>query len=190
MPGNQYAASLLRAHTTGLKTLGIYAEVLAQAPPRLRTLLEHPPLPTVWLGLEPLGDLWAVVDSMGGLELIERVSLAGTQQTTGRLLTPLARTMFTLFGASPETLFSRLPSFIGVVVRGMEMSWSRTEGAAPAGVLEMTAAEPHLPREWAAWTGALRWIFDLASTPGTIVVNELSAEGRVARFGVAWTPKA
>lgn len=176
--------SLFRAYVTGLERLGLLEAVRAAAPPRVRALMEAPPLHSTWLRDGELAELLDTVLSLHGRDAVRRLGSETTRATTLKLLRPMLRTALAVGGGGPEALFFGVNAFTRIFIDGVSFRFQHT---APAeGQLELRSSYAMGESLYAAWEGTLSLLFEECGVRGTIEPTRVTHGGHLGTMRVSW----
>lgn len=178
--------SLVRGYVQVFQARGVLDQVRQGMPPETRQLLDQSRMALGWVDQRVLDE---VVDSAGrlrGRDFIRDCALENTRLRAGPLVFPLIRTLMTLWGAQPDTLFKRANTLISVQTRGYHFAYE--EGGAASGTLVVQAADARSDFIWAAWEGVCLFVYELCRVQGEIGRSDVQDESRKARIPVRWTP--
>jgi hypothetical protein len=190
MPGVEVKGAFVSAYHAALKKLGLLDGVLKQASPEVREALQRPPPASVWVDYGLIVEVCAIVQSLGGKNLVRRMAREATMGGIAPVMQALVQGMLRLFGVSPATLFGNMHRVSSQTTRGGEFAWTRTSEC--SGV--MTMRVPRLrgidPALWYASAGGLEVVFDACHVNGTIQepVAKEDESGTIVEYRISWRP--
>jgi hypothetical protein len=180
------AGLLLRGYISVLRRRGLLEAVRELVSERTRDLIDHPPTPLTWVETLVMEELMDVTGRLYGREAVKDVALETARTQAGPIVLPFMRTLLTLWGATPESIFKHLHRLIGLQAR--EMSVSYAPETPSSGTVELAYPYPTTDFIYASWEGVLRLTFEVCKVEGTIDRSEVFDEGRRARIKLRWEP--
>jgi hypothetical protein len=180
----QISGSVLRADIAWLEKNDLKAQVRQHLPPETQAIFDKPPMAVTFVSARHLDAMHEALLAVGGEQKLLQLGQEAAKGH-GILLGPLLKTVLSLFGASPASLFSRMDSFLGNFVRGSSFSWAPTSER--SGVLRMSNVEPCPVAWYTRWKGPVLFGFEVASAKGRIDACEIDPDGKAANYRVSWS---
>jgi hypothetical protein len=185
----QGLGSFFRALVDFLDDRNLRAQVRAAVSPETQALIDRPPRPLLFIPSRPIDELEAALLNIAGAEACVECGVACARPLGWTLLQPVLRTVFMLFGQSPEPVFENLDRFFSLVTRGIAFSWKR-DGEARSGTIlakfdgaDTPDAAHHVLR------GTLLFAFEVSGTSGEVSAPEVVESNdyeSVVRYQVRW----
>jgi len=178
------AGALLRGYISVLERRGLLPEVRALVSEGTREIIDHPPFPISWVETVVMEEMMDALGRLRGREVVKDVALETARTKTGPIVIPFMRTLLSLWGATPESLFKHVHRLAGVHARGLNVTY--VPETPSSGAVEFVY--PYAPGDYvyASWEGAYRLAFEVCGVKGTIGRAEMSDGGRRARIRVRW----
>ncbi len=180
----QYAGTLVRSYASALQRKGWFDEVRARVPPETVKVLDKPPLPLAWVDGSIIEAIASAVVALRGRDGLRELLHDAMEHSMGPLLRPLVTGTLALFGGGPETLFARLDMLAATLSKGAKFAWAAT--GPKSGTIEIVHEEATSDPIYAAWEGALLFVFDVTRVKGTLSPARLVEGGRKARIDTSW----
>jgi hypothetical protein len=119
-------ASILRGIVSALKASGKLAVVQARLDPATRAMTERPPVSSAWVSGPMVAALQvAIVEALGPAEA-QAIGAESITIETGPLMRTMTEGIVRLFGATPDSLLSRLSMFESLTLRNIKQQWTQT----------------------------------------------------------------
>ncbi len=177
--------AVIRADKAWLEKAGLLEEVRKRMPAESAKLLEKPPLPISWVSGRHVDAILEAVLALGGEERLLQLAEEVARASFGPVLRPLLKTLTSLFGASPASLFGRLDAVLPVFVRGASFGYEAK--GEREGLLKLRAVDKPARAWLLQWKGTLRFGFEVAQVAGSIDSCTLDADGQGASYRVTWS---
>jgi hypothetical protein len=183
----QGLGQFFRALCDFLDERGLREQVRARVSAETQALFDKPPRALTFLPSRPIDELETALQTLAGPQACVDAGVAVARPLGWTLLQPVLRLVFTLFGQSPEPVFSNLDRFFSLVTRGIDFSW---EGGNHEGtVLAKFAGEDAPEAAFHVLRGTLLFAFEVSGTVGEVstpeVVQSTPAQA-VVRYRVSW----
>jgi|ERR1700682_1396181 len=123
-----------------------------------------------------------------GMPEVRALAREATGRSIGPMLGPLLKGILSMFGASPQQLFSRLDVITTITNRGCQFAYA--VASPTAGELRISAGPTMAHSYWMVWEGTLHYLLDLCGTKGTVNLQEGPAVSTVGVFKIEWSVKA
>jgi len=184
--GPTVAGGMIRGYVSVLERRGLLASVREAVPERAREVIDHPPFPLAWVETAVLAELMDATGRLHGRETVKDISLETARTKAGPILLPFMRTLLSLWGATPHSLFKHLQRLVAVQARGLNVSYAPETPS--SGTVELSYPPGHAANDhvFASWEGAFHFIFDVCGVKGTVDRSEVSDGGQRARIGIRW----
>ncbi|HZH03835.1 MAG TPA: hypothetical protein VEY30_08635 [Myxococcaceae bacterium] len=183
----QASGTLIRGYCSVLTEMKVFNEVCARLSRGSSTILTHPPLPSMWVPVEPLLDVIVAIEALMGAEVLRQVAFRVTRESVRPIVGSMAKTLLAMFGTSPASIYERMAKLAGVVIRGLEYQYTR--GGPSSGRMEVRMPFSVPTANFVVWEGTLRVPFALCGVEGTVAPHQALPGGVGATFAVSWTPK-
>ena len=181
----QFSGAVLRADVAWLEKNGLKEAVRERVPADTQALLDKPPLPISWVSGRHVDAVLEAVVAAAGEEKVIQLGEETTRNSLGPVVRPLLKTLVSLFGASPASLFSRLDSVLPVFSRGSTFTYEAS--GEREGVLRLRIVDS-APRAWfVQWRGTLSFGFEVAGVKGSIASCDIDPDAKGAVYRVAWS---
>ena len=182
----QVVGTVFLAYVRQMEKRGLYARVRARAGAELARALDKRPLAVSWVGGGVLVQLAEALETEIGADGVRELARASTKESVGPLIAPIARATVSIFGGTPDRLFSRIETALSITNRGCTFSWERLGDQ--SGVLRIDVSQPMPVPYWRMWEGALEYVYDLCKVAGKVVLDGVAAPSPFARFRAEWQP--
>jgi hypothetical protein len=181
-----FRRSTLRGYSEEINRLGLMEEILRRVPPQVAVRLRAPDKAPAWVAGDTLDDILIVLVALRGREAAREL---GYRLWKGGgmavVLAPIISVTLQFFGADPASLLSRAQTMASVVSEGIQLRWERTGPS--AGTIKIVTEEPMPDSSWAAWEGALSYVFDVTGTTGEISPARPAPDDRCGEVRISWT---
>jgi hypothetical protein len=186
-PPRQGLGQFFRALVEFLDRRGLRGRVRAAVSEETRKLIDHPPRAFGFIPSKPIDEVEAALQSIAGNDALVECGLACARPLGWSLLQPILKMAFTLFGRSPEPVFSNLDRFFAMVTRGISFSWQSTEKGGT--VLARFSGEATPEAAFHVLRGTLLFAYEACGTSGEVgppATVESSVAGTTVRYDVRW----
>jgi hypothetical protein len=180
------SAGLLRGYISVLEDRGLLESVREQASGKTRDLIDHPPSPLVWVETTIMEDMMDVLGRLHGRAMVKAVALETARTKAGPLVLPFMRTLLSLWGATPESIFKHIHRVVGIQAKGLSLTYLPESPA--SGTVELIYPHGTNDAVYASWEGVFRLAFEVCQVQGTIERAEVSEGGYRGRIKVHWGP--
>lgn len=180
-------ASMFRGYVAAIERAGILDDVRERVSERTRALIDRPPLVSTWLSHEPTDELLIAVDRLRGPLTVRRISRDAALNGLAPAVRLIIESVLRALGASPASLFSRLPQITSSTARGSEWSWEAKTPSSGTITVRFPARRDIPACVFESVGGSLESIFDLCRTDGKVAPAEVLPEKNAARFRVRWS---
>jgi hypothetical protein len=185
--GYDIKGSTFVSYMKSIQSMNLLDEIRGKLCADTRKLLEHPPLPGVWMDGWPVEEMNGAVAQLRGLDILPSISARAMATGMTPILRPVVEGMMRLFGMSPAALFSRLPTISRSSVRGIEFMWKgETDNS---GVMAV-----RLPRPDAGlhvlypFCGSFEHTCVITGRKGTVAKPDVTRDAHTtARYRISWT---
>ena len=178
------AGAVMRAYLAELRAAGALEAVIPRLSPEAAKLVEKPPLPVTWVDIRLVHEPLVALSGLRGREAVRQVAHKAAAGQLGALFRPLLASTLRLFGASPTTLFTRMDTITGIMLRGLKFTWK--ESGPGAGTMAIEYPYPVDDALFAAWEGMLLFAFDLVQTKGTVAPARPGEGNKRCEIDVRW----
>lgn len=180
------SATLLRGWLGVLQRRGILEALKPKLSSELAGIVAKPPLPIAWVEARIIDELISAAGQATDRETIRQCGFEDTRQRAGQMVMPMLRTLLKLWGATPATLFRNIGSVVNIHVRGTTMEY--VPESETSGVMEVDPRREASDWLYAAWEGALMFVYEVAGVQGEVSRAELIDNGRKGKIRVRWKP--
>jgi|1186.fasta_scaffold34400_2 hypothetical protein len=166
---------------------GLREQVRAAVSPPTQQVIDHPPRALSFIPSTPIDEIETALQKLAGNDALIECGIACARPLGWTLLQPVLRMAFTLFGQSPEPIFSNLDRFFSMVTRGITFSWQ--SGEKGGSVLARFAGEGTPDAALHVLRGTLIFVYEVSGTVGEVgppVTVDTSPEGTSVRYDVRW----
>jgi hypothetical protein len=166
---------------------GLREQVRAAVSPSTRALIDEPPRSLSFIASTPIDEIETALQDLAGNEALAECGIACARPLGFRMLQPVIRTAFMLFGQSPEPIFSNLDRFFSLVTRGITFSWKSSEKG--GSVLTRFEGEGTPDAAFHVLRGTLLFVYEVSGTVGEVglpQVVESTPAGVTVRYDVRW----
>jgi hypothetical protein len=180
--------SLVRSMVAVVTEQGLRNAVIGRVSPVAAELLHDPPLPTMWIDAQVYNEILQALYEIEGAERLRHLNREAVDRGLSSLLRTTAPGMLRLFGASPETLLSRLDRLGASTSRGVITPYVASGPTSGSLEMEFPALRDVPIGAFVASGGAIKLVFDICGVSGTIGEPTWIDEERrnAMRFAVAW----
>jgi hypothetical protein len=178
------AGAVMRAYVAELRAGGELEALLPRLSPEAAKLVEKPPLPVTWVDIRLVHEPLVALHGLKGRAAVRAVAHRAAAGQLGSMFRPLLASTLRLFGASPTTLFTRMDTITGIMLRGLKFTW--TPSGPSSGTMAIEYPFPVHDALFAAWEGMLNFAFDLVQTKGTVAQARAGDGGKRAEIDVRW----
>lgn len=183
----EVSGAVIRGTIKWIEGAGLTAQVEPLVSPETRAMMRRPPLTIAWVPGLHEDELLEALEKVAGPAKVVTFGLESTRASFGPVLRPILSTLTTMFGATPASLFSKLNSVTGMMLKGVDFEWT-AEGTDRGTVIVRTVDVPKVA--WLrSWAGILAHGFDLTDTAGIVGDWKTLPDGKGASFPVSWTRK-
>jgi hypothetical protein len=166
---------------------GLREQVRAEVSPGTRAVIDAPPRSLSFIPSAPIDEIESVLQRIAGNKALAECGVACARPLGWSVLQPVIRMAFTLFGQSPEPIFSNLDRFFALVTRGISFSWEPGEKGGL--VLARFAGEGTPDAAFHVLRGTLLFVYEVSGTVGEVEspqVVESTPAGVTVRYAVRW----
>ena len=167
-----------------LERRGLLPSVRGAISDPAREVIDHPPLPITWIDAALVEEIMGAVGRLHGRETVREVGLETARTKLGSVLVPLMRTLLSIWGATPQSIFSQVQRLAWVVSRGLTLSY--VPETPTSGAVELFYPDGTNDFVYASWEGSFHLAFDVCGVTGTIGRAEISDGGCRARIAIRW----
>ena len=183
----QGLGSFFRALMDFVDKRGLREQVRAEVSPATRATIDEPPAALSFIPSAPIDEIESVLQRVAGNDALAECGIACARPLGWSVLQPVIRMAFTLFGQSPEPIFSNLDRFFALVTRGIVFSWQPDERGGT--VLARFAGEGTPEAAFHVLRGTLIFVFEVSGTVGEVgppQMVESTPAGVTVRYAVRW----
>ena len=180
----QASGLLARSYRKTLSELSLLTPLCTRLPPAIARLLGEPPGPMTWGSADWVLELDAALYALANRDTCRQVGQMMTRDAIGGVLAPMARTALALFGSTPATLYPRLPVYMGMFMRGVELDFTPTDPR--GGTLVMGSSLPMNDGYLAVWEGVFLFVQEACGMKGQVRPSRLEPGGKRASLSVSW----
>jgi hypothetical protein len=185
--GRSVSGSVVRGIVDWVVSSGLRDKVFPTLPPGAQRHFQHAPLPIAWIDPSDYDPLFPAIAKAAGPEILVRCGVETTRTSFGPIVQPILKGMLKIFGGGPDAIFSHMDSVTRVLFKGLTFDW--VAHGPEAGTLTLSA-EDRPPAEWfRSWVGALQFAFELTNTEGKPIGFQVAANGKSAKYELAWSAK-
>ena len=166
-----------------LERAGLLANVLAAVPTETAALFRNPPPITAWVPIAHMDAVTDALSTLGGDELVRRISRDGGRDAQPAPLRALVR-LLRLGGAGPHVLLARLGDLSKLQVRGVTVGYERVGPREARLTLTYEDSPPH--SRLVGMAGRFESLLDLAGAAGTVSAPAPSPGSNAYAFLVRW----
>src|SRR3954447_18166644 len=145
---------------------GLREQVRAAVSPPTQQVIDHPPRALSFIPSTPIDEIETALQKLAGNDALIECGIACARPLGWTLLQPVLRMALTLFGQSPEPIFSNLDRFFSMVTRGITFSWTAKEKS--GAVSARFAGEGTPEAAFHVLRGTLLFVYELSGTVGTV----------------------
>ena len=180
----QASGLLARSYRKTLSELSLLTPLCTRLPPAIARLLGEPPGAMTWSSADWVLELDAALCALASRDTCRQVGQMMTRDAIGGVLAPMARTALALFGSTPATLYPRLPTYMGLFMRGVELDYSPTDPR--GGTLLMGCHVPMNDGYLAVWEGVFLFVQEACGAKGQVRSSRMEKGGKRASISVSW----
>ena len=166
---------------------GLREQVRAAVSPVTQAAIDSPPRSLSFIPSTPIDEIETALQKLVGNEALAQCGVECARPLGWTLLQPVLRTVYMLFGQSPEPVFANLDRFFSLVTRGIFFSWEPTEDGGR--VLARFNGEDTPDAAFHVLRGTLLFVYELSGTVGEVGMPEVvesTPAGVTVRYDVRW----
>jgi len=149
-----------------LEKRGLKSEVSAKLSPASRKFVDKPPFAFSWHDYAALEEIEKVLHARSP-ELAADLGFAAAEHLSGTVVAPLVKMALTLFGKSPDQLFTNLDRFYSMVTRGFSFRYEPAGEKAGQVRVTISGGKAH-ESLFQQIKGNLRMLYGLSGVNGTV----------------------
>src|SRR2546423_2663123 len=187
-PGDSWtlAGAVIQAYLKTIDRMGLRAAVRERVPERTRSVMDRPPLVVYSVSGSVLDDMMVAVAALGGLDEVREIAARSTVDSLGVILKTLLTNTLRLFGRAATTIFERLGTVSGPMVRGVGFRYQPLDDT--SGMISIEFPAPVSEAYQVAWEGTLEYVYVLCETTGTVRRQKQGQASRTVELRALWTP--
>lgn len=176
--------NVVRAWVKIAERHGLLAQVRSKLSPSTLAVFQNPPLSGSWIDSRPLTEFFLAVYDTAGRAAALKLSRESTDEVAP-FYSGMLGGLLRIFGATPQSLFSRLNDFSKQTMEGVEYRWTKT--GETSGTIEVvyppgyTMTQP----QYLTIVPSFEFMFRLCKARGKVSEPVLLSD-HSARFEVSW----
>jgi hypothetical protein len=180
----QASGLLVRSYRKTLSELSLLTPLCTRLPPATARLLGDPPGAMTWSSADWVLELGAALCALANRDTCRQLGQMMTRDAIGGVLAPMARTALALFGSTPATLYPRLPTYMGMYMRGLDLDYTPTDPR--GGTLLMSGSAQLNDGYLAIWEGVFLFVQEACGAKGQVRPARLEPSRLRASLSVSW----